>query len=333
MNIKWLARLRNKTNQQILVSSEAILVSSAKRKSKIEAILNKSKSRKKTKPVGKSIKMLLITFSIILEHLWTLNPRSSLKRNLSKVRCLLTLEEEKQKRQASQPKRKQNEYLGRDEKVEADKFFKMRDENEQLRKQMEILHTDLKRMNVAVEKTKKDIIVERRLGDRKVIHMDGGFDVEVETLKMENEKLSDKNKKMTVIIQGLQGQQKSKSLNPRKNLINAKNTFDKQNATNEYLHCINLLREQLKNSENEVKRLHGALNGPNRYAKNAGEYTKDVNFNLKIRLRINQNSFVRSKRNMKRLSYKMKPKSRSLNIRRKVLMNILAVIMKKEEKI
>jgi hypothetical protein len=138
------------------------------------------------------------------------------------------------------------------------------------------LNEDIKRLNAALEKTKHDILVERRLADRKVVHLDNGFDVDVETYKIENEKLSEKVKKMATIIQGMQGQQKAKSIGPRKNLISAKNTLDKQSITNEYLQCINLLREQLKSSENEVKRLHGVLNGPNKYAKGVGDYSKDI---------------------------------------------------------
>jgi chaperonin cofactor prefoldin len=131
-------------------------------------------------------------------------------------------------------------------------------------------------LNAALEKTKYDVLVERRLADRKVINIEGGFDVDLETAKIENQKLSEKVKKMQVIIQGMQGQQKSKSLYPRKNLINAKNTLEKQSDTNDYLKCINLLREQLRNSENECKKLHGMLYGPNKQAKGTGEYSKDV---------------------------------------------------------
>ena len=82
---------------------------------------------------------------------------------------------------------------------------------------------------------------------------------------------------MTTIIQGLQTQ-KANTIKPKKSLMNAKTQIDKQNSLNEYLTTINFLREQLKNSQNEINRLHAEMHGPNKHIKNTTEYTKDVNF-------------------------------------------------------
>lgn len=170
-------------------------------------------------------------------------------------------------------------YFGRDEKVDSDIFYKVRDENDHLKKHQSNLNEEIKKLTTALERVKHDVLVERRLSDRKVIHIEGGIDIEVETMKMENDQLRDKMKKMSTIIQGLQAQNKRKSsFGPKKNLINAKTTLDNQNERNEYLRLINLLREQLKISENEVKRLHSELYGPNKQnvLKSAGEYSKDL---------------------------------------------------------
>lgn len=177
---------------------------------------------------------------------------------------------------------KRPEYAGRDDKVESDIFYKVKDENEHLKKHQTKLNEDIKRLNTALERVKYDVLMERRLSDRKVIQIDGGFDVEVETMKLENDKLKDKVTKMTTIIHGLQSAQKSKSLNPRKSLINAKSTLENQSDKNEYLKLIHLLREQLKTSEYEVKRLHTEMFGPNKNMKNMTEYTKDVRYFLTL---------------------------------------------------
>lgn len=186
------------------------------------------------------------------------------------------------RRSASKPrtayKKPTQEYIGRDNKVDSDIYFKVKDENDHLKKHQLQLNEYIKKLNANLEKVKHEVLMERKLSDRKVIHMDGGFDVEVETLKMENDKLQDKLKKMQTIVKGLQSQSvqnAGRSLG-RKNLINAKTTLENQNEKNEYLSIINHLRDQLKQSDNEVKRLSAELNTPNKAIKNMTEFNKDL---------------------------------------------------------
>ena len=148
---------------------------------------------------------------------------------------------EERKRQGSRPKtayKKPNQdYVGRDDKIDADLYYRVRDENDHLKKHQYQLNDEIKRITTALEKVKHGVLLERKLSDRKVIQVEGGFDVETETLKMENEKLQDKIKKMSTIIKGMQSQSvqnAGKSLG-RKSLINAKTSLENQSEKNEYL--------------------------------------------------------------------------------------------------
>ena len=121
------------------------------------------------------------------------------------------------------------------------------------------------------------MIVERKMADRKVlIKGDNDYNVEIENVKMENEKLKEKLDKFKTIIQGMQTQQKTKVLNPKKSLVKAQNTLDNQNERNELLKMINKLRNKLIDSENEILRLNTELYGPNKTGKVVGDYSKEI---------------------------------------------------------
>ncbi len=132
------------------------------------------------------------------------------------------------------------------------------------------------RLNTLFQNVKQKVIVERGMADRKVIK-DQGFDVELEELKLENEKLKDKDRKMQTIIHGLNAEKTNKFYGPKKNLIQANTNLVNQHEKNEYLKMINLLREQLKKSEAHCDSLDKQLNGPGAVNnKLSGEYSKDV---------------------------------------------------------
>jgi len=128
------------------------------------------------------------------------------------------------------------------------------------------------------EKVKHGVILERGMADRKVIKLDGGFDVELEELKLENERLKEKERKMQTIIYGLKSETTNKFYGPKKNLIQANTTLVGQSEKNEYLKMINLLREQLKKSEAHCENLDKQLNAPGAHHNNkvSGEFTKEV---------------------------------------------------------
>ena len=60
----------------------------------------------------------------------------------------------------------------------------------------------------AVRSSESGLIKERKLGDRRVIKMNGGYDKDLETCKLENDKLKDDNQKLRIYIQGLQSDNK-----------------------------------------------------------------------------------------------------------------------------
>lgn len=187
--------------------------------------------------------------------------------------------DDQKNKSATRPKSKakKNDYIGRDEKVSSDVFYKIKDENEHLKKKQYTLNDDIKRLNAALEKVKYDVLVERRMSDRKVIKVDNEFNFEAENIKNENDKLKDQLRKMKTILDGLKSDQKKKSFGPKKNLANAEKAYISQSEKNDFLKCVNLLRDQLKTSESEVKRLHSELYGPNSKVRNIGDYAKEVN--------------------------------------------------------
>jgi len=203
------------------------------------------------------------------------NPVKLINHNKTKKNYLA--DESKKSESRPKSKIKKAEYIGRDEKVDADVFYRIKDENEILKRQQITLNDDIKRMNVALEKVKYDVLVERRLSDRKIIKVDNDFTIEAENIRFENDKLKEKLRKMNTIIQGFQSEKKTKTFGPKKNLANAEKQFISQNEKNDFLKCINLLRDQLKSSESEVKRLHSELYGPNSKIRNIGDYAKEVN--------------------------------------------------------
>jgi hypothetical protein len=207
---------------------------------------------------------------------------SEFKQNINNDKKLkLTETPGNKKRSGSRPRtliKKSTENVFRDNKVDSDMYFKVKDENESLKRHQMHLNDDIKKINAALEKVKYSVLIERKLSDRKVINTDGGFDIELETLKIENEKKDEKIKKMAIIIKGLQSQSESKSFGGRKNLINAKSTMDNQSEKNEYLKMINHLRELLKTSESEVKRLSMEINNSanSKPMNNMLEFNKDL---------------------------------------------------------
>ena len=100
--------------------------------------------------------------------------------------------------------RKKCTCTGRDQKIEPDLYFKIKEENELLKKNklaQDKVITDLK---TSLANIKENIIRERRQADYKVINNNKGLSSDLEKTKYENEKLKFENKKKNLIIQGLQ---------------------------------------------------------------------------------------------------------------------------------
>ena len=153
---------------------------------------------------------------------------------------------------------------GRDQKIEPDLYFKIKEENELLKKNklaQDKVITDLK---TSLANIKENIIRERRQADYKVINNNKGLSSDLEKTKYENEKLKFENKKKNLIIQGLQSntsftnkkKQKSKSKgikNPKKLKAQGPSSTAINGTEKDIL--ISQLREQLKIAQDDRHKL------------------------------------------------------------------------------
>ena len=156
---------------------------------------------------------------------------------------------------------------GRDYKIEPDLYFRIKDENEKLKKDRKIQDERIKKLEVSLANIKETVIKERKQADYKVIN-NNEYNSDMEKTKQENRKLKSENEKKNMIIQGLQSnaliiKAKGKSKNKKRE----KDPITLQNEKNEYLACISRLREQLKIANEDRRTLIGELR--NRYF---GEY-------------------------------------------------------------
>ena len=146
---------------------------------------------------------------------------------------------------------KKSQLLGRDEKIDPDKYYFVKDENEKLKKEKIETNDKIKRLEVSLANIKAQLIKERKLSDQRVINMDNSkFDKDFKTTKLENEKLKEQNTKLRTYIKGLQSDQRqipnfnksNKNLKTKK-----KNILEEQKQRNSELALISHLREQIRN--------------------------------------------------------------------------------------
>ena len=88
-------------------------------------------------------------------------------------------------------------YGGRNEIIDADLYYQTRDENIELKKKINELQSQNRKMDVTLKRNKINPI-------------EGIYDIDYETLKIENENLKNKNTKMRQIIQGLKNKNTKK---------------------------------------------------------------------------------------------------------------------------
>ena len=113
-------------------------------------------------------------------------PSSTKKSNIN----LKTLADQKVGKIQTQKKCK---YLGRDEKIDPDQYYFVKDENERLKKEKLATNEKIKKMDVSLANIKAQLIRERQLYDQRLLNMDNPkFDKDYQTTKLENEKLKEK---------------------------------------------------------------------------------------------------------------------------------------------
>ncbi len=84
---------------------------------------------------------------------------------------------------------------GRDQKIEPDLYFMVKEENELLKKDKLAQDKIITELKTSLANIKENIIRERRQADYKVINSGKNFNSDLEKTKYENEKLKFENKK------------------------------------------------------------------------------------------------------------------------------------------
>ena len=180
----------------------------------------------------------------------------------------------------NKPKKKCN-CEGRDYKIEPDLYFRIKEENEKLKKDRKIQDERIKKLEVSLANIKETIIKERKQADYKVINNNNEYNSDIEKTKQENRKLKSENEKKNMIIQGLQSnaliiKAKGKSKNKKRE----KNPLTFQNEKNDYLACISRLREQLKIANEDRRTLIGELHNRQMSLNISGNYNERNNINI-----------------------------------------------------
>ena len=177
--------------------------------------------------------------------------------------------------------------VGRSNKIDPDLYFKVKDENEKLKKDKLAQDERIRKLEVSLANIKENIIKERKQADYKVINNSNDYKADLEKTKYENEKLKSENEKKKLIIQGLQSNAliskiKQKSKNKKKG--KSKDPLTYQSEKNDNLALISRLREQLKIANEDRRTLISELR--NRQMSNSNNYNININ-NDNIPIRIN----------------------------------------------
>ena len=218
--------------------------------------------------------------------------------------------------------RKKCKCTGRDAKIEPDLYFKVKEENEMLKKDKLAQDKKINELKASLANIKESIIRERRQADYKVVNKSKDFNSDYEKTKYENEKLKFENKKKNIIIQGLQSnktlnKKKPKSINSKKILKARQPLYD-----NEKDSLISQLREQLKIAQEDrhklVKEMHNLMvsniNSYNLNRPNGSIQNTTYNYNYNSSYNDNNNNINNIKEN-----YELDTKKKVLEMTKKNL--------------
>lgn len=168
----------------------------------------------------------------------------------------------------------------RNEKVDADKYYQLCEENQKLKQDQEKLNEKFKDLQTQLYQVGEKMIKERIHGDKKVIYLEDGCEIEMMNIKNENEKLKEQLRKTKTIIKGMQVKERYSQSNGMKNIYHVKDGKDgkeeSQKTHNEYLKLIRELKSTLNDQDMEIKRLHSELYGPNKKIKGHEDYSTDI---------------------------------------------------------
>jgi protein fantom len=170
--------------------------------------------------------------------------------------------------------------LGRDIKVDPDLYFKVKEENEKLKKDKLAQDERIRKLEVSLANIKENIIRERKQADYKVINNNNDYKADLEKTKYENEKLKTENEKKNLIIQGLQSNaliSKTKQKSKIRKKCKSKDPLTYHNEKNDYLALISRLREQLKIANEDRRTLISELRSRQVPGTNRNIYNMNMN--------------------------------------------------------
>ena len=181
---------------------------------------------------------------------------------------------------SKKPKKTENKKpysgLGRDAKIDPDLFYRIKEENEQLKRTKLALNQKITKLETSLLNIKENVLKERRQGDYNYANPAKNYEIEFIKSKNENEKLKLENEKKDKIIKGLQSNYSQKGLNTqgkKKKIAKKKNELESQEIKNDYLAHIARLREQLKMATEDKRNLIDEI-------KNIKEAYSNININI-----------------------------------------------------
>ena len=180
--------------------------------------------------------------------------------------------------------------LGRDAKIDPDLFYRIKEENEQLKKTKLALNQKITKLETSILNIKENVLRERRQADYKYINPENNYELDFIKSKQENERLKLENEKKDLIIKGLQkdyNQKNTKLKSKKTKVAKKKDELTTQEVKNDYLALIARLREQLKyanedrrNLINEIKNIKDAYANVNSNMNN-NNYINEIGLNNK----------------------------------------------------
>ena len=180
--------------------------------------------------------------------------------------------------------------VGRDAKIDPDLYYRIKEENEQLKKTKLALNQKITKLETSILNIKENVLRERRQADYKYINPENNYELDFIKSKQENERLKLENEKKDLIIKGLQkdyNQKNTKLKSKKTKVAKKKDELTTQEVKNDYLALIARLREQLKyanedrrNLINEIKNIKDAYANVNSNMNN-NNYINEIGLNNK----------------------------------------------------
>jgi len=145
--------------------------------------------------------------------------------------------------------RKKCNCSGRSHKIDIDLYYKLKEENELLKKAKLAQDDRVKKLEVSLANLKENIIRERNQSEYKVINGNQDYLPQLQKTQYENMKLKSENEKKNLIIQGLQSNtliMKAKEKSKNKQRPKSREPMRYQKERKEQMALIELLREKLR---------------------------------------------------------------------------------------